>query len=63
MLRVASGILPAMFSCFVLCFSFYICSHLKAEKSNFRNDFFLSLTAFASVTSFLTLSSKSFLRD
>ena len=41
-------------------FSFYICSHSKAEKSNFLNDFFLSLTAFARVTSFLTRFSKSF---
>ena len=64
-LRVASGILPAMFfvSSSDALFSFYICSHLKAEKSDFLIDFFLSLTAFARVTSFLTLSSKSFLRD
>ena len=46
-------------------FSFYICSHLKAEKSKFLDDFFLSLTAFARMTSFLSpaLSRNSFLRD
>ena len=55
-LRVASGILPAMFS-------FCICSQLKGEKSNFLTDFFLSLTAFVRVASFLTLSSKRFLSD
>ena len=36
-LRVASGILPAMFfvSSSDALFSFYICSHSKAEKSKF----------------------------
>ena len=32
----------------------------KLKKSNFLNDLFLSLTAFARVTSFLTRISKSF---
>ena len=32
----------------------------KLKKSNFLNDFFLSLTTFARVTSFLTRFSKSF---
>ena len=37
MLRVASGILPAMFfvSSSDALFSFYICSHSKAEKVKF----------------------------
>ena len=44
-------------------FSFYICSHSKAEKFNF-SELLLPLTnGFARVTSFLTLSSKSSLRD
>ena len=48
-------------SCFVFCFlvwrsfSFYICSHSKAEKVISLSDFFLSLTVFARVTSFLSL--------
>ena len=37
-------------------FSFHICSHSKAEKSNSLNYFFLSLTAFPRVKSFLSLS-------
>ena len=46
---------PAMFFVSSDAFSFYICSHSKAEKSIFLNSF-LSLTAFARVTSFLSLS-------
>ena len=36
-LRVASGILPAMFFLFrrLTLFSFYLCSHSKAEKVKF----------------------------
>ena len=56
---------PVMF--FVLSsdalFRFTFVHSAKLKKSNFLNDFFLSLTAFACVTSFLTLFSKSFLRD
>ena len=39
MLRVASGILPAMFfvSSSDALFSFYICSHSKAEKVKFSD--------------------------
>ena len=47
---------PAMFFCFVVWRSFFVLLvHIaKLKKSNFLNDFFLSLTAFARVTSFLT---------
>ena len=42
----------------LFCFTFVHTAKLK--KSNFLNDFFLSLTAFARVTSFLTRFGKSF---
>ena len=56
--RVVSGILLAMF--FVaLSGALFRCTFVhtaKLRKSSFLNDFFLSLTAFARVTSFLILS-------
>ena len=63
-LRVASGILPAMFFLFrrlTLFFRFTFVHTAKLKKSNFLNDFFLSLTAFARVKSFLTRFSDNFL--
>ena len=54
---------PAMFFCFVVWrffFRFTFLHTAKLKKSNLLNDFFLSLTAFARVTSFLTRFSKSF---
>ena len=50
------GVLFVFFVSSDALFSFYIWSHLKAEKSKFLNDYFLSLTAFARVMSFLSLS-------
>ena len=44
-------------------FRFAFVHTAKLKKSNFLNDFFLSLTAFAGVTSFLTLFSNGILRD
>ena len=41
-------------------FRFTFVHTTKLKKSNFLNDFFLSLTAFAGVTSFLIRFSKSF---
>ena len=62
-LKVASGILPAMFLFrrLTLFFRFTYVHTAKLKKSNFRNDFFLSLTEFARVTSFLTRFSECFL--
>ena len=44
-------------------FRFTFVHTAKLKKSKFLNDFFLALTAFARVTSLLTLFSKTFLRD
>ena len=61
-IRVASGILPGifLFRRLTLFFRFTFVHTAKLKKSNFLNDFFLSLTAFARVTSFLARFSKSF---
>ena len=56
-LNCTSGLVLPFFSSSDALFSFYNCSHSKAEKSNHVNDFLFSLSAFARVTSFLTLSS------
>ena len=56
-------LLVFLFRRLTLFFRFTFVHTSKLKRSNFLNDFFLSLTAFARVTSFLTLSSKSFLRD
>ena len=59
LLRLFSGNLPAIL---FLCLTFFFVLHFvhiaKLKKANFLNDFFISLTAFARVTSILTLFSK-----
>ena len=50
-----------LFRRLTLFFRFTFVHTAKLKKSNFLNDFFLSLTAFARVTSFLTRFSQKFL--
>ena len=61
-LNCSSGLvlLCFLFRRLTLFFRFTFVHTAKLKKSNFLNDFFLSLTASARVTSFLTRFSKSF---